>query len=162
MKKPALLRAAIAALMPELARDPDRLAMWVERGQVRAPGNRQHGFSWEYELILYAENFTRDPAMLFFIVVEWLRTQQPDLLAANAQGFPFEVDVIDDKTADIKITLPLREVITASDQGAGQWELTVCDEQTSLFPDDEPLCPHAGQIVSIMVPGSGPSIQAAP
>ncbi|MCH7861717.1 MAG: hypothetical protein IH998_08525 [Proteobacteria bacterium] len=31
MKKPALLRAAIARLLPEVAADYDKLAMWVER-----------------------------------------------------------------------------------------------------------------------------------
>ena len=161
MKKPALLRAAIAALMPEVARDPDRLAMWVERGQVRAPATRQRGFAWEYELIVYAENYTRDPALLFFIVVDWLRTQQPDLLAANATGFPFEVDVIDDKTVDVKITLPLREVVTAAPQGPGKWELSVIAEQVPLLPDDEPLAGEA-PLKSISVPGSGHSVQVAP
>lgn len=162
MKKPASLRNAIAALLPDMARDPDRLAMWVERGNVRATGNRQQGFSWEYDLIVYAENYAHDPALLFFIVTRWLRTQQPDLLAANTPGFPFEVDVIDAKTVDVKITLPLREIVTADDQGDGKWQLAIVDEPAPLFPDDAPLRDYEGPITSIWARGDDDPFQVAP
>lgn len=161
MKKPGLLREAIAALMPETARDPDRLAMWVERGNVRATGNRQRGFSWEYDLIVVAENYTGDPAQLFFVVVDWLRVQQPDLLKANGPGFPFEVDVIDVSTVDVRMTLPLREVVTAA-QVDGEWQFTVADETVPLFPDDTHLRANEGPIASIWARGDDVPFQVAP
>lgn len=161
MKKPSLLREAIAVLLPETARDPDRLAMWVERGNVRATGNRQRGFSWEYDLIVVAENFTAEPAQLFFVVVDWLRDQQPDLLAANGPGFPFEVDVIDTKTVDVRITLALKEVVTAQ-QVDGEWHLSVIDEAVPLFPDDVPLRPAEGPLTSIWARGDDEPFQVAP
>lgn len=161
MKKPGLLREAIAALIPETARDPDRLAMWVERGNVRATGNRQRGFSWEYDLIVVAENYTGYPAQLFFVVVDWLRVQQPDLLKANGPGFPFEVDVIDVSTVDVRMTLPLREVVAAA-QVDGEWQLTVADETVPLFPDDTPLRANEGPISSIWARGDDAPFQVAP
>jgi hypothetical protein len=161
MKKPGLLREAIAALIPETARDPDRLAMWVERGTVRATGNRQRGFSWEYDLIVVAENYTGDPAQLFFVVVDWLRFQQPDLLKANGPGFPFEVDVIDVSTVDVTMTLPLREVVTAA-QVSGEWQLTVVAETVPLFPDDTPLRADEAPIVALWARGDDAPFQVAP
>ena len=159
MKKPALLRAAIVALLPELARNPDKLAMWVETGRTRATGNAQRGFAWEYQLTVVVEDFTKPPETLFFIVVDWLRTQQPDLLASNAEGFPFEVDVIDDKTSDVKITLPLREVVTATGNGSGGWQLEVQPEPV-LFPDAAVIGPG---LTSIWVRGNGDTpFQVAP
>ena len=151
MKKPALLRAAITALLPDLARNPDKLAMWVEGGSVRATGNAQRGFAWEYPLTVVVEDFTLPPETLFFIVVDWLRTQQPDLLASNAEGFPFEADIIDDKTTDVRITLPLREIVTAVTNGSGEWQLTVQPEPV-LFPDEAVIGPG---ITSIWVRGEG-------
>lgn len=159
MKKPALLRAAIVALLPELARNPDKLAMWVETGRTRATGTAQRGFAWEYQLTVVVEDFTKPPETLFFIVTDWLRTQQPDLLASNAEGFPFEVDVIDDKTADVKITLPLREIVTATGDGAGGWQLEVQPEPI-LFPDAAVIGPG---LTSIWVRGNGDApFQVAP
>ncbi|MYL96439.1 phage tail protein [Novosphingobium sp. FGD1] len=161
MKKPGLLRAAIAALLPDMARDPDRLAMWVERGNVRATGNAQRGFSWEYDLIVVAENYTGDPAQLFFVVVDWLRVQQPDLLQANSPGFPFEVDVIDARTVDVRMTLPLREVVTAALVG-GEWQLTVVAETVPLLPDDTPLRANEAPLASIWARGDDEPFQVAP
>ncbi|CDO35833.1 phage tail protein [Novosphingobium sp. KN65.2] len=161
MKKPASLRAAIAALLPDIARDPDKLAMWVERGRVRAPQTVQRGFAWEYELTLVAEDYTHDPAVIFFLVVEWLRDNQPDLLAANTDGFAFEVDVIDDKTFDVKITLPLREIVTAQQLAEG-WQLEVLAEPVPHFPDAVPLRGNQGPITSIWVQSDEGTFQVAP
>lgn len=155
MKKPGLLRAAIGSLFPELARDPDRLAMWIEQGNVRATGTAQRGFAWEYQLTIVAEDFTREPEGLFFVVVDWLRTQQPDLIQPNAPGFPFEVDVINDKTFDVKMTLPLREIVTAQPVNGGGWHLEVVPEQVPLFPDAEPLRALSGPLTSLWTRGNG-------
>ncbi|MCJ2189160.1 phage tail protein [Novosphingobium beihaiensis] len=161
MKKPGLLRAAIVALLPYLKRDPDKLAMWVERGSVRARQTAQGGFSWEYELTVVIEDYTKPPEALFFLVVDWLRTQQPDLLAVQSAGFPFEVDVIDEKTFDVKITLALREIVIAEKTADG-WQLEVAGEQVPLFPDAEPLRAPDGPITSIWVRSNEGTFQVAP
>lgn len=161
MKKPALLREAIVAMAPEYAVDPDRLDMWVEKGSVRATNGRQHGFAWEYELSIYAENYTGEPAVLFFAITNWLRDFQPSLLAANGPGFAFEVVAITASTVDLSITLPLVEIVTA-DQVGGNWQLTVVDEDVPLLTDDVPLRANEGPIASIWVNGDDAPFQVAP
>jgi len=161
MKKPALLRAAIAAHLPHLARDPDKLAMWTDRGNCRAVQTRNRGFAWEYELTVVAEDYKHDPALIFFIVVDWLRTQQPDLLAPNTPGFTFEVDVLDDKTFDVKIVLSLREIVTATAVEGG-WQLEVVPERDPQFPDAVPLRAAEGPISSIWVTGTPDPFEVAP
>ncbi len=159
MKKPGLLRAALTALYPEFARNPDKLAMWVENGSVRATANGQRGFAWEYQLTVVAEDFTGAAEGLFFTVVDWLRTQQPDVTQPNAPGFPFEVDVIDDRTFDVKMILPLREVVTATAAAGGAWQLEVQPEPV-LFPDEALIAPG---ITSIWTRGNGSApVQIAP
>lgn len=154
MKKPDLLRSAITAMYPELVRNPDKLAMWIEQGTAHASKNGQRGFAWEYQLNVVYEDFTGAPEGLFFVVVDWLRDQQPDITQPNAPGFPFEVDIIDDKTFDVKMTLPLREIVVASAVERG-WQLQVMAEQVPLFPDAEPLRDFSGPITSIWTRGNG-------
>jgi len=162
MKKPAALRAALVALMPELDRDPDRLAMWVEKGRVRSRLG-SHGFAWEYELTVLLKGFVGDPAVPFFIVTEWLRAQQPDLLGGGSgDGFAFEVDILDDKTFDVQMVLKLDECVRATPapapSPAGAWQLAVVEEPSPRDPDGEPLRPGAGPIQSIWHRG----VQLAP
>lgn len=164
MKKPGLLRSAIETLFPGFVRDPDKLSLWIENGSVRASKNGQHGFSWEYQLTVVAEDFTGAPEGLFFAVVDWLRDQQPDVTQPNGPGFPFEVDINNDKTFDIKMVLPLREVVTATRMTAigaqaGGWQIEIQSEAV-LFPDEVEIGPG---LTSIWVRGSGGNpVQVAP
>ena len=139
MRKADLLRARLATMMPALARDPDRLAMWVEKGHVTARLGPQRGFALAYDLTVLVSGFASDAAMLMFIVCDWLREHQPDLLASGAQGFAFEADILDEKTVDVQITLPLTEVVLAQGQADGRWDLSTRDEPMPMLPDDEPL-----------------------
>ncbi len=161
MKKPALLREAIVAMIPDLALNPDRLDMWVEKGTLRATNNRQHGFAWEYDLSIYAEDYTGEPAVLFFAITEWLRDYQPSLLAANGSGFPFEVIAMTADAVDVSITVPLVEVVTVN-KVDGEWQLTVVDEAVPLLTDDVPLRATEGPLASISVVDDDAPFQVAP
>lgn len=153
MKKPASLRAMLVALMPELARNPDALAMWIEKGRVRSRLGA-HGFAWEYQLTVLFKEFAGDPAVPFFAVTEWLREQQPEALAPGGQnGFAFEVDILDDKTFDVQLVLALDECVAAAPQGEGQWHLTPIAQPVPIDPDGEPLRTAAGPVLSIWYEG---------
>jgi len=141
VKKPARLRAALVARIPEFARDPDALVMFIDKGRCRAPMTAQRGFMWSYDLNLVAANYTGDPAVLFFLVVEWLRVEQPDLLTPSAPGLAFEVDILDPETSDVLIVLTLDEVVTAAPQEDGSVRVEAVVEPDPLFPGEEPLAP---------------------
>ncbi|WP_408586590.1 phage tail protein [Novosphingobium sp.] len=159
MKKPGLLRAAIARVLPEVERDYDKLAMWVEKGGVRARLGENHGFAWSYELTILAAGYTNDPAALFFVIVEWVREQQPDLLAVGAAPIAFEVDVMDERTVDVMIKLKLEEFVEAA-PGAqpGEWQLAVQLQPVPLDPDSVPFGAPATGVTSIWADG----VQIAP
>jgi hypothetical protein len=158
MKKPASLRAALARLMPDLARDTDRLAMWVEKGKVVAP-RPQRGFA-EYDQIVLVSRYAGDPAALFFVICDWLRSQQPDLLASGADGFPFEVDMLSKRNATSRSPSrcarpsPPRPARTAN--GTSTW----CPNR-SMMPESQWLGPRltsiwADGIQIAPLPPSGP------
>jgi hypothetical protein len=150
VKKPDLLRAAITALLPELGRDPDRLAMWVEKGKVIARQGAQRGFAWEYDLIVLISGYAGDPDVIMFTVCEWLRAQQPDLLASGAEGIPFEVDILDAGAVDVQITLSLNEAVTAAPGDAGRWNLATVAQAVPLIPEISQIGPG---LTSIWVDG---------
>lgn len=139
MKKAGLLRAALVAAHSDFAKNPDRLAMWVEKGRVTARLGPQRGFAWEYDLIVLVSSFAGDPSWLMFWICDWLRAQQPDLVASGAEGFPFEVDILDEKTADVQITLALREIVSAIPGPDGRWDLATLAEPAPMIPDARAL-----------------------
>lgn len=140
MRKPDLLRAALVAGIPELALDPGNLVLFIDKGRVRAPMTAERGFAWTYDLNLIVTAYTGDPAALFFLVVDWLRVQQPALLAPGAtSGFTFEVDILDPRTSDVQIVLTLDEIVTASPQEDGSIRLETVAEPDPLFAAESAL-----------------------
>lgn len=110
MEKPNSLRAALTAAAPDLARDPERLTMWVEEGRIRSPMVENRGFAWEYTLNITVTDLILHPSVLFLAINDWLRAAQPDLLTpASSAGYRFDADIIDPQTVDLHIKLRLTE-----------------------------------------------------
>ena len=57
MEKPALLRAALAAAIPELAENPDKLMIWIIEGQVKA-NKATLGHELQYRLNINITDFS--------------------------------------------------------------------------------------------------------
>ena len=141
MQKPDSLRAAITAADPELGRDPARLLMWVEKGCIRAPMTESRTFTYEFTLHLVIVDFESHPSIIFLAINDWLRTNQPDLLAAGpgaSRGYAFDADIMDNRKLDLEIQLELTEQVMLHPREGGGWNLEHLAEPV-LFPDDLPL-----------------------
>lgn len=135
--KHVALREAIATALPELARDPERLAMWIEKGRILSPMTESRNFEWDYTLNITVQEFTSHPSILFLTINDWLRVNQPELLQPGGKaGYHFEVDVIDDATVDLHVALDLTECVTVTRKDDGSDELQHEAEQGDLLPDD--------------------------
>lgn len=139
------LREAIVAALPDFATDPERLAMWIEKGTIRSPMTESRSFEWAYSLNIALEGFTGQPAILFLAINDWLRTNQPELLQPGAhKGYSHEVDVIDENTVDMHVKLELTERIAVERQSDGTDILQHLDDaglllNDALLDDDAPL-----------------------
>lgn len=134
--KPNSLREAIVAALPAFATDPDRLAMWIEKGSIRSPVTESRSFEWAYVLNITLENFTGQPAILFLALNDWLRTNQPELLQPGAhKGYSHEVDVIDENTVDMHVQLHLTERIAVTRESDGSDTLQHLDDADCLLSD---------------------------
>ncbi|WP_198351061.1 phage tail protein [Flavisphingomonas formosensis] len=127
MIKPDSLRAALAAVFPDLVRDPERCKLFIDKGRIAArfpPPGQPPVWEYRYRLNLRVFDYTDHPDRLILPILAWLTVHQPELLLNHASGdqaLPFEADIIDDHTIDISIDLELTEAVRA--QPRGGWRL---------------------------------------
>lgn len=128
MLKPDSLRAALVAAIPDLAKDPDRLKIFIDKGRIAsrmayAPAHPQLSFEWRYRLNAILQDFKGDPDGVMIVVLAWLHVHQPELLQ-NAQrsqeAILFEADIIDAGTVDLSIELDLTEAVKVQPLANGQ------------------------------------------
>lgn len=154
MKKPESLRAKLTAAFPELAADPNRLRMWIEKGSLlhcMAPGN--YNFGVRYTLTVVVEEWSHPAITLWVLLLDWLRIQQPDLVTPSSDGVPFEADILNAESSDISFDLPLREAIRVVRREDGGFNMEYVAEPDPLFPDTVPLFPDTPLLKSIWVEG---------
>ncbi|MGE4431905.1 MAG: phage tail protein [Sphingobium sp.] len=122
MKKPDSLRQFLTAALPELARNPDAIEIFVTGGTVATRMGPNLGFELRYTLHIVLLNFRYEPGQLFLPLTLWLRANQPELLLNHQSGVEqirFSVDVIDNQAVDIEVDIPLTEAIDVLPSGAG-------------------------------------------
>lgn len=131
MKKPASLRAALVAALPDLARDPDRLLVFIDAGSVHSTFSPGLSYETAYTLNIILTDFAGDPLVVWFALLAWARVNQSDLLDnedRRRDGITFETDLLDNDKVDLSIKLQLTERVIVKDNGDGSYTITVADE----------------------------------
>ena len=131
MRKPDSLRAALTAALPDLVRNPDRLAIFIDRGSIAArmsaaPNHPNPSFEYRYRLTALLTDLPADrPDIVMVAAVDWLHIHQPDLLQSHA-GDPidFEAEILDGETIDLVMRLQLSESVVARARDGGGFDLT--------------------------------------
>ena len=131
MQKPKSLRQAIENALPEIAENPDKLAMFVQQGYISSnKGTLSH--TKNYTLTLLITDFTSDLDILETVIVHWLQTNQPDILGAGQterDSFKFDVDILSHDSADVLYQLKLSErVVALHDEETAQIHITHAPE----------------------------------
>lgn len=154
MNKLDSLRAVLTQALPELARDPERLRIWVDTGRIRCPMTPSRDFSYEYTLALELVDFTGHPALVFLTINDWLRINQPDLAQVSGDsGYRFEVAPIDATTINLTVELDLTERAVLTPRAGGGWEISHPAEPAMLFADDLPLSEPVTALGEVWVGG---------
>jgi len=123
MRKHDSFRAAIVAAFPDLERNPQSLAVFIEKGRIAARAGpagaaAATGFEWRYTLTASVMDFDGDPNRLALAVLDWVRVAQPELLQNHRAGdtaFSFQVYVLDETKVDIEIEVELSEAVDVVD-----------------------------------------------
>lgn len=122
MIKTTSLRAALVAAIPELAINPDRLTIFLDEGHILATGTRTPSFEYRYTAQAIVQDFAGDSDLVFIAIVEWARSNQPDLVTnadERERGITFEADILNNQTVDLSIKLQLTESIVVSVDASG-------------------------------------------
>lgn len=137
MNKPASLRQALEAALPDLKVNPDKLKVFIDAGGVATTATRSLSFEYAYVLNVVVCDYAEHPDQLIVAVLIWLRRHQPELLANRERmrdGFKFEVDIISHAAVDISIELKLTERVGVKSE-AGKLTIEHFDEP-SLDPEE--------------------------
>jgi hypothetical protein len=167
MRKIDSLRATLTAAFEELAADPSRLRVWIDRGTAQSRQTATFGFAMAFRLNVLLMAMSTDLASVGYVLCAWLRTHQPDLLRPGQDAWSFDLDPLDNGTYDALIQLDLTQSISVAPDAQGTPRLTYLPEPEPLFADALPFAglPEAPLLKAIAVVGEGqiaPSIPPMP
>lgn len=131
MIKPASLRAAIVAAIPSLSADPDKLTVFIDAGSIASTSAKTPSFEYRYTCNVMLLDFAGDSDDLFIAIVQWVRQYQNDLVSnpdARANGITYEVDILDNATADVSVKLQLTESVVVKTADDGTRTVTHIDD----------------------------------
>ena len=127
MIKPASLREAIAAAVPDLAANPDKFLVFADAGVLAAVGTGSLSFEYRYTLNLILTDFAGDADLVMIALLEWVHMNQSDLLNnpnTRSSAITFEVDHLNNATCDLSIKLPLSESVRVTADANGKPVIT--------------------------------------
>ena len=149
MYKPNSLRQHLAAAIPELQRDPDRLLVFADEGNVVANATASLSFEYRFKLNLIVTDYAGDADAVMVALIAWLKVHQLDLMANEERrkhGIAFEVDFNNHATVDISIRLDLTERVTVKRGDAGRLDIQhLAEIQSTPAYDDEFWTLYAGE-----------------
>jgi len=156
VKKAEALRAHLTQHVPYLAKEPQNLLVFIERGGVGCRLGGGLSFDYRYEINLVVLDFSAHADTLMVPLLAWIAVNEPALMQAPAtleQVVRFEAEIIDNDRADISLTIPVSERVIVTEDGAGGYIATHADEP----PIDELLGTNPWQLFLnnvLVVPGA--------
>jgi hypothetical protein len=127
MNKPDSLRRHLLASVPALNNNPDRLLIFIDKGQVCCTAAASLSFEYRYELQVILTDFPGHPDSVILPLLGWLREHQSELLSnldKAANGIQFEADVLDSSKVDLSLSLALTERVIVKKQPDGTYQVS--------------------------------------
>lgn len=151
MLKPQQLRKALTDSVPLLQRNPDSLNVFIDSGRIVSTLATSLSFEYQYRLNMVITDYTGDIDLLIVPMLEWLRVNEPDIMATKEKqqtGFTFKSDIISDTASDISIDLQLSERVIVKRVG-DELHVNHVGENPLAENDARPIQLHAsGDLVS--------------
>lgn len=110
------LKALTQFLTSQNLFDDDSFESWMEDGKVQ-PRNKNLGAdqllicTLEYDAIFSIQSFSGDPQLLVVMVCTWLIDNDTDRDTDKLEDPVIDVDILDEKTADVEIKITFKESI---------------------------------------------------
>lgn len=120
MYKPKSLRKALTDAVPDLARNPDMMRIFIDNGKLASTLATSLSFENQYTLNVVVTDFTGDIELLLVPINAWLRIHQADIMTTDEgrkKGFTYFADINNGDSIDISISLMLTERTIVKEQG---------------------------------------------
>lgn len=149
MYKPESLRALMTAVNPQLARDPDRLVVFIDEGSMVSTFAEGLSFEYRYTLNLVFTDYAGHPDAIMVPLLTWIKVHQSELLAnpTNRERIAFEADLLSNDAVDLSIKIPLTERVGVHPRPGGghnvehypepQLEVALQAQHWQIFLKDE-------------------------
>ena len=131
MKKPESLRAHMINAVKELQRDPERMLIFTENGNVRCTLASGLSFEYEYKLNFILTEYAGDLDAVMIPLLDWMRVNQHEQMAnleKNKEAFKFETVLLDNHTVDLSMTLSITERVIVKRKDDGTLKVSFPDE----------------------------------
>ncbi|KNX93445.1 phage tail protein [Xanthomonas vasicola] len=130
MIKPASLRAHLVEALPDLARDADRLLVFIDAGSLVSTYQPGLSFEYQYTLNLILTDYAGHPNSVMLPLLEWVQANQSELLSNTARrgDITFEADILANDAVDLSIKLPLTERVVVTAKAGGGYDMTHAPE----------------------------------
>lgn len=116
MYKPQSLRDHIIRQVPALARDPDKLSLFIKDGRLASSGTQSLSFEYAYTLEITVLDYAGHPDTVFVPVLQWLKVHQRELFDnpdTNTRAVKFEAEYLNHSAIDLLIHIDLTERVIA-------------------------------------------------
>ncbi len=120
MYKPKSLRKALTDAVPDLARNPEMMRIFIDNGKLASTLAASLSFENQYTLNVVVIDFTGDIELLLVPIQAWLRIHQADIMTTDEgrkKGFTYFADINSNDSADISISLMLTERTIVREDG---------------------------------------------
>lgn len=131
MKKPESLRTHMLNAVMELQRDPERMLIFTDKGNIRCALANGLSFEYVYDLTFILTEYAGELDAIMIPLLDWVRINQSELLAnldKSKEAFKFETVLLDNHTVDFSLTLPLTERVIVKRQPDGSMDVNFPDE----------------------------------
>ena len=131
MKKPDSLRTHLLAAIKELQRDPERMLIFTDKGNVRCTGASGLSFEYVYDLNFILTEYAGELDAVMIPLLDWVRINQSELimnLEKSKEAFKFETVILNNNTVDLSLTFPLTERVIVKRKDDGTLDVTFPEE----------------------------------
>lgn len=140
----------LQACFVEFKNEPSNLAVLSGSGKTSGLLNTEQSYSYEYNVQIFALEFTQNPHVLFIAIHKWLVANQPDLYANEQieEILSPEITILDNDTSNIEINFKLIDNVFVIETELGTEYKIIRPESVSLPGLDSPRLKQAVYIYS--------------
>lgn len=123
MQKADDLRRWLTKCLPFYEKNPDRLTVFLDAGNVAARTGKTCSFEYRYTLTVAFDEFSGDPDSIMVPLLAWIERNQPEQLQrADDQPIQFEGEILDSEKVYLVVKIDIAETVIVTAKAGGGYK----------------------------------------